>query len=453
MIYTGEIGDFPNHLKQKMWYDEELGLYRLKPVYYTQFLAYTKEKGIKIPNLLGHINLEMPIKRKNFELRGYQQEAFRKWKENNYKGVVVLATGTGKSYIALEAIYNLKVKTLIVVPTLALIDQWKKMLIECLSISSDCIGIWGGGSRELEDITITTYDSSAVHIKNLRKDRGLIIYDEVHHLPAPTYRVASNAVFAPYKLGLSATPERADELHQDLEHLVGPIVIRREPDDFESDFIANFEIREKFIDLTEDERKEYTNSINYYRTYLRTHRIRMRSSSDFKKLIFRTARDKNALKALHAWNKARQIAFNAEKKIEVLEELLKRHLNQKMIIFSEFNDIVEKVGKLFLIPIITHQTKTRERREILTNFKKGKYTRLVSAKVLDEGISVSDASVGVILSGSSQKRQLIQRLGRLLRPFKDRSTEKNAILYELISKNTIEKSTAYRRSLGSENGI
>jgi superfamily II DNA or RNA helicase len=174
----------------------------------------------------------------------------------------------------------------------------------------------------------------------------------------------------------------------------------------------------------------------------------MRSSSDFRKLIFRTARDKNALKALHAWNKARQIAFNAEKKIEVVEDLLRRHVDQKMIIFSEFNDIVERVGKLFLIPIITHQTKTRERREILTKFKDGKYTRLISAKVLDEGISVSDASVGVILSGSSQKRQLIQRLGRLLRPFKDHSVKKKAILYELISRNTIEKSAARRRSFG-----
>ncbi|TFF85019.1 MAG: ATP-dependent helicase, partial [Promethearchaeota archaeon] len=249
-------------------------------------------------------------------------------------------------------------------------------------------------------------------------------------------------------LGLSATPERADELHRDLEHLVGPVVIRRGPDDFDSDSIADFEIKETFVDLTEDERLDYINSIKYYKTYLKTHRIRMQSSKDFRKLIFRTSRDKNALKALHAWNNARQIAFNAEKKIGILEELLGRHRDQKMIIFSEFNEIVERVGKLFLIPVITHQTKKRERREILEKFRKGKYTRIISAKVLDEGISVSDASVGVILSGSSQKRQLIQRLGRLLRPYKDCSVEKKAILYEFITRDTIEKSAARRRSFG-----
>jgi superfamily II DNA or RNA helicase len=448
LIYTKEIVNFPIYLKNKLAFDEKLRVYRTKPIYYPEFLAYAEKNGIEIPNLYENMKLDFPIKKKNFKLRDYQEEAYKKWEDNDHRGVVVLSTGTGKSYIALEAIFKLKVKTLIIVPTLALIDQWKKLLIDVLSISVDNIGIWGGGSQQLEDITITTYDSSSIYIKNLRKDRGLIVYDEVHHLPAQTYRVASDAAFAPYRLGLSATPERADKLHRDLEHLVGPIVIRREPDDFDSDSIADFEIKEKFVELTEDERRKYEISINYYRTYLRTHKIRMRSSSDFRKLIFRTARDKNALKALHAWNKARQIAFNAEKKIEVVEDLLRRHVDQKMIIFSEFNDIVERVGKLFLIPIITHQTKTRERREILTKFKDGKYTRLISAKVLDEGISVSDASVGVILSGSSQKRQLIQRLGRLLRPFKDHSVKKKAILYELISRNTIEKSAARRRSFG-----
>ncbi|MHA1268972.1 MAG: DEAD/DEAH box helicase [Candidatus Helarchaeota archaeon] len=450
LIYKGNNLIFPEYLREKMKYDGEINEYRIKPIYYEEFLKYCKENGISIIDIYKDLKLEELIDRKKFNLREYQVNAFREWERNNYKGVIVLATGTGKSYIGLEAIYRLQVKTLIIVPTLALVEQWKEKVKEELIISEENVGVWAGGKQELKDITITTYSSCAVHIKKLRRDRGLIIYDEVHHLPAESYRIAAEAVFAPYKLGLSATPERADDLHLDLKYLVGEIVFRLAPTDYDSNQIAEFEIYKINVKLTKEEREEYNRCMDNYTNYIRTHGIKMRSGRDFRKLVFRTGRDKSALEALRSRSRARQIAFNAQEKIQILEQLLRKHKDQKVIMFSEFNEIIEKIGKLFLIPVITHQTNSRERNEILKRFKDGLYTKIASSKVLDEGIDISDASIGIILSGSGQKRQSIQRLGRLLRPYRGESGMKKAILYELITINTIEKSTARRRVISDE---
>ncbi|MHA1115610.1 MAG: helicase-related protein [Candidatus Heimdallarchaeaceae archaeon] len=123
-----------------------------------------------------------------------------------------------------------------------------------------------------------------------------------------------------------------------------------------------------------------------------------------------------------------------------IEELLKRHKSDRVLIFSEFNDMVYMISKRFLIPSITHETKSSERNVILKKFKEGKYSKLVTGKVLDEGLDVKEANVGIIVSGSGQSRQFIQRLGRLLRP----KTEK-VKLYELVTSSSLEVSTAKRR--------
>jgi len=447
LVYEGNDELLLKYLDGKAEYDEKFKFYRIKPIYYPKILKFCEKNHINITNLYENIKLERLINKKNYVLRDYQEKALKLWKNNNCNGIVVLATGAGKSFVGLEAIYEMQLKTLIIVPTIDLMEQWKNLICKSFSLPKDIIGIWGGGKHELKEITITTYDSCAKHIKTLRKDRGLVIYDEVHHLPAKTYRIAAEGVFAPYKLGLSATPERADELHLDLEYLVGSIVIRLGPDELDQNSIAEFEIKNIMVDLTNDERKVYDESMKIYSNYIKSRNIRMYSSKDFQKLVLRTGRDKKALEALKCRNKARQIAFNASNKLIVLEELLNQHKEQKVIIFSEFNEIIERIGKIFLIPIITHRTKSSERKIILNKFREGIYTKIASSRVLDEGISVSDASIGIILSGSSQKRQLVQRLGRLLRPYKTDQDIKKAVLYELISKNTIEKSTARRRSL------
>jgi superfamily II DNA or RNA helicase len=161
---------------------------------------------------------------------------------------------------------------------------------------------------------------------------------------------------------------------------------------------------------------------------------------DFNSLVEHAFFDHEARDALSNLEKARRIALEASGKIDHVERLLTQHREAKVIIFSRYTRIVEAISHLLGIPLITHKTKAVERERILTAFKQGKYTKIVTGQVLDEGVDVPDASVGIIISGSGSQRQFVQRLGRLLRPQKE-----EAVLVELVTEGTIEDGLAQRR--------
>lgn len=154
-----------------------------------------------------------------------------------------------------------------------------------------------------------------------------------------------------------------------------------------------------------------------------------------------TGRDPKAREALLARNKAMKVALNSEAKLAVLAKQLEFYNNEKIIIFTLYNDLVYRISQRFLVPAITHHTPRKERREILSNFESGAYPVVVTSQVLDEGVDVPDASVGVILGGTGSNREYVQRLGRLLR----KKDEKLARLIEIISKETMEVATSRRR--------
>jgi superfamily II DNA or RNA helicase len=160
----------------------------------------------------------------------------------------------------------------------------------------------------------------------------------------------------------------------------------------------------------------------------------------FDTIVKRTVFDPDAREALSNLEKARRVALEATGKIEQVEKLLQQYRDEKVIIFSRYTRIVEKVSDLFGLPLITHKTKVSERERILSQFKKGGLSKVVTGQVLDEGVDVPDASVGIIISGTGSKREFIQRLGRLLRPQKEQ-----AILYELVTESTLEDGLSRRR--------
>jgi superfamily II DNA or RNA helicase len=155
----------------------------------------------------------------------------------------------------------------------------------------------------------------------------------------------------------------------------------------------------------------------------------------------RSGRDPNARRALLAKNKAREISFNSASKIRKLSEILKRHYDSRIFIFTEHNKLVHRISKEFLIPSITYRTASKERVETLDRFRSGIYRAVVTSKVLDEGIDVPDADVGIILSGTGSSRAFVQRLGRILR----KKEGKEAVLYEIVSAETSEVGIATRR--------
>jgi superfamily II DNA or RNA helicase len=246
---------------------------------------------------------------------------------------------------------------------------------------------------------------------------------------------------APYRLGLTATYEREDGLHRFLPDLVGGKIFELRADDLAGVHLANYVLKRISVPLTPEETKIYDENIYVFKNYISSRNIILKSPEDFRKVVMRTGFDERAYEALRAWDTARKIAFNSRNKLKKLRDLLEKHKGDRIIIFTRHNDLVYRISRLFLIPAITYKTKKEERKEILAGFKKGRYKAVVSSQVLDEGVDVPDANVGIIMSGSGSAREFIQRLGRVLRPKKE-----NAMLYELVSVDTSEIYTSRRRS-------
>ena len=371
--------------------------------------------------------------------RVYQSEAIVSWLRQDGRGVVVLPTGAGKTVVALMAIERLAVRTLVVVPTIELLTQWRAGIVERLGLAEEQVGIVGGGQRLVRDITVITFDSAAM--PNRRLDGfGLLIVDEAHHLPADHYRQIVKKVGAPYRLGLSATPERLDGRHRDLDTLLGPVAFHKLPADLARDrHIADYVERRLFVNLSPEEQGRYDLLMAQFRWYLAKNRIA--PGPDFYgELVRRAGSDPAARHAMQSHHQARMIALNADAKIAAVAELLAQHRDDKIIIFSEYNVLVDAISRRLLVPSITYRTEAGERRDILTGFREGRYSKLVTGRVLNEGVDVPDANVAIVASGSSATREYIQRLGRILRP---KPTQ--AILYELITRKTSEGQAAKRR--------
>ncbi len=375
------------------------------------------------------------------EPRSYQNEALACWLAEGSRGVIVLPTGAGKTLVAAMAIHETGLWTLVVVPTLDLLQQWRTALASTLSLSSDEIGVFGGGEKEMKPTTIITYDSAALYPHELQRF-GLLVFDECHHLPAPTYRLIAESAFTPLRLGLSATPERSDMMHLDLERLIGPEVYRRSPAELtEGRYLAQYQEVCIDIALSSEDEARYTEQRRIYRSFLQRRHIVIHSPEEFQqKIIFLSARDPEARKAMLAWREARNIAMNAPAKYVEIERLLKLHAADQVILFSEYNPVVDEISHRFCLPSITYKTPTEERRTILERFRSGQYSKLVSGRVLNEGVDVPDCRIAIIVSGNSTKREYIQRLGRILRP-----KAGQALLYELVTSSTTEEEMAKRR--------
>lgn len=384
--------------------------------------------------------LDLPL-RLTLQPRPYQREAIASWLQADRRGVVVLPTGAGKTVVAMMAMEAVGARTLIVVPTIELLEQWRGGLIDKLGLPADSVGVIGGGKHERRPITVITYQSAAMQADYL-DGFGLLVLDEVHHLPAASYRQIPRRVGAPYMLGLSATTERMDGRESDLDLLVGPEVYRKLPAELARDnHIAQYSEKRIFVDLSPSERIRYDGLVAEYRWFLSGRRGNSApGAAAFTDLIRRSAVDPAARQALQAHHQARLIALNAEAKIQVVADLLQHHRDDKVLVFSEYNALVDRLSRHLLLPSITYRTPARERKLVLERFRAGQYSKLVTGRVLNEGVDVPDANVAIVVSGSAATREYIQRLGRVLRP-----KPTGAMLYELITRQTSESRTASRR--------
>jgi superfamily II DNA or RNA helicase len=367
----------------------------------------------------------------------HQVEGLKAWWDGGGRGVVVLPTGTGKTHLANLAIERAARPTLIVTPTIDLMNQWYDELT--LAFGGE-VGLLGGGSYDVKPMTVTTYDSAYQNMDRLGNKFGLLVFDECHHLPGPTYGMAAVCALAPFRLGLTATPERADHAHRHLDQLIGPIVYRREITQLRGEFLADYRIETLFVNLSDEERIRYEDARAIYRDFLRNSGIDMRQPNSWSRFIMQAHRSSEGREAFRAYREQRTLAMAAPAKLNLLGRLLERHNGDRSIIFTHDNATVYTIARQFLVPVITHQTKTKERREVLQRFNSGVYPIVATSRVLNEGVNV--------LSGSGSVREHVQRLGRVLR----KSGTKEATLYEVITRGTVEEFTSNRRRQHSAYG-
>lgn len=369
----------------------------------------------------------------------HQAEALEAWRASGRRGVVVLPTGSGKSYVAELAIAEVARSTLIVAPTIDLMNQWVLLMQQVFGEAT--VGFIGGGGYEVRPVTVTTYDSAYIHMEHLGGRFGLLVFDECHHLPGASYSQAALMSIAPFRLGLTATPERADGSHDRLDELIGPLVYRKRINELAGEFLASYEVSRLRVALTDDERRRYDEARREYRAFVAFHRIRMGSPKGWGEFIMLSSRSQMGRSAWRAWREQKRIALQCEAKWAVLDDLLLQHANDQVIVFTADNDTVYTLARRHLMPAITHQTKGTERRDILAGFNAGRLRGIVTSKVLNEGVDMPAASVGIVLSGSASVREHVQRLGRILR----RQPDKKATLYEVVTAETGEEFTSERR--------
>ncbi len=418
-------------------FDERVKLWRAPGHRYRELLTVLHRAGIEVDNAAGGfepLDLALRLEREPFP---YQAEAVDAWFEGR-RGVVVLPTGTGKTYTAQMIMERLARSCLVVTPTLDLMQQWYGELSTAFDLE---VGLIGGGYYEVQPLTVTTYDSAYIHMERLGNRFALLVFDEVHHLPGPTYLTAAELSLAPFRLGLTATPEREDGGEFLLDRMVGPIVYRREIGELAGEFLAEYETRRLRVRLATEEREEYQRERQTYRDFVTSHRIPIGSRGGWARFLMLTSRSEEGRRAFLAYRRQKAISQASPAKLRLLETLLERHRGDRALIFTSDNETVYRISRQFLIPAITHQTKVKERHETLQRFNSGDYPFLVTSRVLNEGVDVPAANVGIVLSGSGSVREHVQRLGRILR----RREGKRAVLYEVVAEDTAEEFTSSRR--------
>jgi len=359
---------------------------------------------------------ETTVTGREFALRDYQREAreafYGMGNPGTGFGTMVLPCGAGKTVIGIGVMEKYQTHTLILAPNVASVHQWVEEILDKTDLTRDQIGEYSGDKKEIKPVTIATYqilvwrkdkNSDFPHFDIfLKANWGLVIYDEVHLLPAPVFRVTAE-IQAMRRLGLTATLVREDGAEEDVFSLVGPKRYDVPWKELEAKgFIAEAGCYEIRIDLPEEDKPLY---------------------------------------AIADQRKKYRLAAENSLKLPITKSLVENHPEDAILVIGQYLDQLKKIAKLLKAPLITGKTPNREREVIYEDFRQGKIRVLVVSKVANFAINLPDASVAIQVSGTFGSRQEeAQRLGRILRP-----KEKNSFFYTLISRYTIEETYGINR--------
>ncbi|KNA92585.1 helicase [Gordonia sp. 852002-50816_SCH5313054-c] len=378
--------------------------------------------GWPAEDLAGYVDGEahpIELEQDEWHLRDYQEMAADSFWAGG-SGVVVLPCGAGKTMVGAAAMAKAQATTLILVTNTVAGRQWKRELIARTSLTEEEIGEYSGERKEIRPVTIATYQvmtrKSKGEYKNLdlfdSRDWGLIVYDEVHLLPAPVFRMTAD-LQSRRRLGLTATLVREDGREGDVFSLIGPKRYDAPWKDIEAQgWIAPADCVEVRVTLTDEERLQYAVAEN---------------------------------------EEKYKLCSTAHTKVNVVKSILAKHAGSPTLVIGAYIDQLEELGRELDAPVIQGSTKNKEREALFDRFRSGELQTLVVSKVANFSIDLPEASVAVQVSGTFGSRQEeAQRLGRLLRPKKDGG---QAHFYSVVSRDTLDADyAAHRQRFLAEQG-
>jgi DNA excision repair protein ERCC-3 len=364
-----------------------------------------------------HHTIELALD--DWSLRPYQREATESFWHGG-SGVVVLPCGAGKTLVGAAAMAQASATTLILVTNTVAARQWKDELLRRTSLTEDEIGEYSGARKEIRPVTIATYQVVTTRRKGVyahlelfdARDWGLVVYDEVHLLPAPIFRLTAD-LQARRRLGLTATLVREDGREGDVFSLIGPKRYDAPWKDIEQQgWIAPADCVEVRVTLTDDER-----------------------------MVYATAEPEERYR----------LAASTPAKTAVVTELVERHAGEPTLVIGQYLDQLDELGERLDAPVIKGDTGVRERQRLFQAFRTGELSLLVVSKVANFSVDLPEASVAIQVSGAFGSRQEeAQRLGRLLRPKGDGRT---ARFYAVVARDTVDADfAAHRQRFLAEQG-
>ena len=362
---------------------------------------------------------EVTGRAEEWHLRPYQEEAVQTFMRGE-SGVVVLPCGAGKTIVGAATMAQVSTTTLILVTNSVSAKQWKAELLRRTSLTEDEIGEYSGAVKEIRPVTIATYQvlttrrkGSYLHLELLdARDWGLVIYDEVHLLPAPVFRLTAG-LQARRRLGLTATLVREDGREDEVFSLIGP---------------KQFEVPWKEIEAA-----------GYIATaHCEEVRVRLDRST---RVAYASAEGEDRYR----------LAATSDVKLPVVRRLVEDHRDQQVLVIGQYLDQLEELGEELNAPVLTGKTGEAERERLYEAFRTGEIKVLVVSKVANFSVDLPEASVAIQVSGSFGSRQEeAQRLGRILRPKENRQA---ASFYTVVAAETVdEQFAAHRRRFLTEQG-
>jgi len=434
LVLNGQLDHVPPPFR---WIKER---WRCEAYHYPELLGWFEASGIH-DHVLKSQQLDLSIQDDRTP-HDYQTEAIQTWDETGRRGSIVLPTGAGKTFVAIRTIQQVNCSTLVIAPTIDLLHQWYARL----SSTFDCeVGVYYGGEKNVQPITVTTYHSAGDVVSDYGNTFKLIVFDEVHHLPAPSWGETALMSPSPYRLGLTATyPDEEEQSNGrwQLDDLIGPIVYQKRIDELTGATLAKYRTQRIRVDLTPQEREQYDADYGIYAGFFRSRQLRKTHGANWLMELMRlSAFDMAARRALLARQRILRLLSLAENKLTTLDRLLHQHYFDQVLIFTESNEVVYHLSRQYLIPSITHETKAAERKAILDGYLNREYRAIVTSRVLNEGVDVPEAKIAIVLGGTSRQREYVQRLGRILR----KKGNMEALLYEVIVRDTVDVGRAARR--------